>query len=114
MNAQYIYHDRKIEYVVIPYRDYLSLTKQPAPAGNADEDDNVLIPHEVIELRFLKGMSKLAAWRKYLKISQKDMASRAGMTQGALSQIEKSGSNHRATLEKLAAAMNISVAQLAD
>ena len=33
MNAQYIYHDRKIEYVVIPYRDYLSLTKQPPPAG---------------------------------------------------------------------------------
>lgn len=113
MNTQYIYNNNKIEYVVLPYRDYLRLTKQPEPAA-ADNDDNALIPHEVVELRFLKGMSKFAAWRKYLKISQKELARRAGMTQGAVSQIEKSNSPHRATLAKLAAAMNISLAQLAD
>ncbi|MHB9139779.1 MAG: helix-turn-helix domain-containing protein [Victivallaceae bacterium] len=114
MNTQYIYNNNKIEYVVLPYRDYLRLTKQPEPAVATEDDDNALIPQEVIELRFLKGMSKFAAWRKYLKISQKELARRAGMTQGAVSQIEKSSSPHRATLAKLAAAMNISLAQLAD
>jgi len=113
MNTQYIYHDNKIEYVVIPYRDYLRLAKQPEPVAKEDEDI-ARIPHAVVKLNVIDGLTMVAAWRKYLKISQKDLASRVGMTQGALSQIEKSGSNHRATLEKLAAAMNISLAQLTD
>lgn len=113
MNTQYIYSNNKIEYVVLPYQEYLRLTKAPVTTA-AEKDDDALIPHEVIELRFLKGMSKFAAWRKYLKISQKELARRAGITQGAVSQIEKSNSPHRATLAKLAAAMNISLAQLSD
>ncbi len=84
------------------------------PKLKFDTDDNARIPHAVVKLNVIDGLTMIAAWRKYLKISQKDLAGRAGMTQSALSRIEKSGSNHRATLEKLAAAMNISIAQLTD
>ena len=113
MEAQYIYNNRQIEYVILPYSAYLKLTGRRKATPKRDNED-VLIPQEVIELRFLKGMTKVAAWRKHLKISQRELAMRTGMTQGAISQIEKSGSNHRGTLEKLARAMNISVAQLSD
>ena len=84
------------------------------PKLKFDTDDNALILHAVVKLNVIDGLTMVAAWRKYLKISQKDLAGRTGMTQSALSQIEKSGSNHRATLEKLASAMNISIAQLTD
>ncbi len=84
------------------------------PKLKFDTDDNALIQHAVVKLNVIDGLTMVAAWRKYLKISQKDLAGRAGMTQSALSQIEKSGSNHSATLEKLASAMNISISQLTD
>lgn len=110
MDTQYIYNNQQIEFVVIPYRDYLRLTRHQdaVAAENQDADCETLIPQAVMELRFLKGLSKLAAWRKHLKISQKELARRAGMTQGALSQMEKSGAKpQRASLEKLAAAMGL-------
>jgi len=61
-------------------------------------------------------MNLVKASRTYLKMSQKDVAKQAGITQAALSQMEKADNNkHRtATLEKLANAMGVSVDQLKD
>lgn len=73
------------------------------------------IPHEVVGLVIKKKMNLVKAWRTYLKMSQKDVAKQAGITQAALSQMEKADNKHRtATLEKLANAMGVSVDQLKD
>ena len=62
-----------------------------------------------------KKMNLLKAWRTYLKMSQKDVAQKAGISQAALSQMEKIDNEHRtATLVKLAKAMGVSVDQLKD
>ena len=48
-------------------------------------------------------------------MSQKDVAQKAGISQAALSQMEKIDNEHRtATLAKLAKAMGVSVDQLKD
>jgi len=57
----------------------------------------------------------LKAWRKHLGLTQKEVARRAGITQSALSQMERMAINNRtATLEKLAKAMGIEAGQLVD
>ena len=71
------------------------------------------IPHEVVGLTIKKGYTLVRAWREYLGLTQKEVAKRMGITQAALSQMEAGEKRLRkATLEKLAAAMGISVEQL--
>ena len=73
------------------------------------------IPHEVVEWVIEKEFNLLKAWRKYLGFTQKTVAQRAGISQSALSQMERTETNHRtATLEKLAKALGIETAQLVD
>jgi len=60
-------------------------------------------------------MNLVKAWRKYLGLTQAAVARRAGISQAALSQMERADNNLRnATLEKLARAMQLSVDQLTD
>jgi transcriptional regulator with XRE-family HTH domain len=60
-------------------------------------------------------MNLVKAWRTHLGLTQKQVAKKAGISQSALSQMEKTENNpHSATLEKLAKAMNLSVDQLED
>ncbi|MCP4116926.1 MAG: helix-turn-helix transcriptional regulator [Desulfobacteraceae bacterium] len=93
-------------FAVIPYDEYLKLVPPK------DEDT---IPHEVVELVIKKGFNLLKAWRSYLGMTQKQVAKKAGITQAALSQMEKTDNELRtATLEKLATAMDITVEQLRD
>jgi len=104
-NVQFIEQSGKPVFVVIPYEEYLKLL-QP---------EEVTIPHEVVGLVVKKGMNLVKAWRTYLGITQAEVAKKAGISQAALSQMEKSENELRtATLEKLAAAMRISVEQLKD
>lgn len=78
-------------------------------------DEDVTIPHEVVGLVVKKGMSLVKAWRAYLGMTQTEVAKKAGISQAALSQIEKSENKLRtATLEKLARVMDLSVEQLKD
>lgn len=72
----------------------------------------VSFPLEVAEMNTLKGYSLIKSWRIYKGKTQKELAAALGMTQGAFSQIEKSETNQRATLEKIAGALGIDVAQL--
>ena len=104
-NVQFIEQSGKPVFVVIPYEEYLRLL---AP-------EEVTIPHEVVGLVVKKGMNLVKAWRTHLGMTQIEVASKAGMSQAALSQMEKSENDLRtATLEKLAAAMGLSVEQLKD
>jgi DNA-binding XRE family transcriptional regulator len=105
-NAQIIEKDGKPIFAVIPYEDYLALLP---------EESDQTIPHEVVGLVIKKKMNLVKAWRTHLKMSQKDVARKAGISQAALSQMEKTDNDHRtATLEKLANALGLFVDQLKD
>jgi len=105
-DVQIIKKDGKPAFAVIPYEEYLKLL----PSG---EDST--IPHEVVGLVIKKGMNLVKAWRTHLGLTQKEVAKRAGISQAALSQMEKSNNELRnATLEKLATAMGLSAEQLQD
>jgi DNA-binding XRE family transcriptional regulator len=95
-------------FAVIPYHEYLKLVSM------AGKDEDALIPHEVVELVIKKDINLARAWRVYLGLTQKEVAKRAGISQSALSQIEKAENSRSATLEKLAKAMGLTISQLTD
>ena len=104
INVQILEQDGVPAFAVIPYKDYLAAFPQ---------DDT--IPHEVVGLVIKKEYNLLKAWRIYLGLKQIEVAKKAGITQAALSQMERAENpNRTATLEKLAAAMGISIDQLRD
>jgi DNA-binding XRE family transcriptional regulator len=104
-NIQYIEQNGNPVFAVIPYDEYLKLLPS----------EDVTIPHEVVSLVIKKGMNLVKAWRTHLGLTQSEIAKKAGITQAALSQMEKTENTLRtATLEKLAKAMNLTVEQLKD
>jgi DNA-binding XRE family transcriptional regulator len=104
-NVQYIEQNGKPAFVVIPYDDYIKLLPT----------EDVAIPHEVVGLVVKKGMNLVKAWRTYLGMTQSEVAKKAGISQAALSQMEKTDNPLRvATLEKLAIALGLSIEQLKD
>ena len=106
-DIQIIRKGGKPVFAVVPYDKWLELT--------GSEDENIYIPHEVVGYQLKEGLSLIAAWRKHLKITQKELAAQTGMTQPAIAQIEKPDSKtQRKTLEKIALAMNLDVEQITD
>lgn len=102
-NIQIIERDGKPEYAVIPYDQFTAL---------AGVNDEPTIPHEVVGLVINNGMSIIKAWRTYMNLTQREIAERAGITPSAMAQIEKSDRPHKATLERIAEALGLSVGQL--
>ena len=104
-NVQFIEQNGKPAFAVIPYEEYLRLLPP----------EDVTIPHEVVGLVVRGGMTLVKAWRTYLELTQVQVAKKAGMSQAALSQMEKGEKNLRTeTLKKLAAAMGLDVEQIRD
>ena len=105
-SVQIIEKDGHPMFAVIPYEDYLNLLPK---------DERVTVPHEVVGLVVKEGMNLVRAWRKYLGLTQAEVSRRAGISQAALSQMERADNKLRnATLEKLAQAMGLSIDQLTD
>ncbi len=104
-NVQIIRQDGKPAFAVIPYDDFLEL---------AGEEDKATIPHAVVGLVVENGWNLLKAWRKHLGLSQGELATRAGISQPALSQMERSENLRSDTVEKLANALGIEAGQLVD
>ena len=97
-------HDGHPLYAVVPYEDYQALI---------ESDDNVTLPHNVVELIAVKGLSPMAAWRKYRGLSQEQMAQKLSVSQGAIAQAESAGNNPQyATLKAWSNVLDCSVAQL--
>jgi len=105
-NVQVIHQGGKPAFAVIPYDEFLRLSEQ--------SDGEVTIPHEVVGMLISKGWNLVKAWRKHLGMSQKVLAKKAGISQPALSQMERSANLRNATLEKLAAALDLQPEQLVD
>jgi len=106
IDVQIIEKDGKPAFAVIPYEEYLRLRPK---------DEVETIPHEVVGLVIKKRMNLVKAWRTHLRLTQREVAKRVGISQAALSQMEKSANELRTTtLEKLARALGISAEQLQD
>lgn len=108
-DIQIITQDGKPAFAVVPYDVWQEVS------GQHRADDSVYIPHDVVSLQIKKGLSLIAAWRKYKGLSQKALASRIGISQPAMAQIESIDSTPQTkTLEKIASALGISLAQIID
>jgi DNA-binding XRE family transcriptional regulator len=106
-NVQVIKQGGLPAFAVIPYDDYLAMLTK-----NTEGDS---VPREVAEKAILEAMPLIKAWRLHLGLTQKDVAKRAGITQAALSQMERAENiNRTTTLEKLADAMGLSIDQVQD
>ena len=70
-----------------------------------------LIPHNVIS-RTVDGATPARAWREHLGLTQAEVAKRLGVSQSAYAQQENSERLRKASIEKIAEAMNITTAQL--
>ncbi|EGQ8054294.1 TPA: helix-turn-helix domain-containing protein [Vibrio parahaemolyticus] len=104
-NVQIIKQGGAPAFAVLPYDEYLELI--------GGDDENVYIPHEVAEMVLGDDVSLITAWRKYLKMSQTELANKMGITQGAVAQMEKADSKpHQRTLKNAAKAMGILPEQL--
>ena len=103
-------------YVLVPIADFERLTEIEADIEvESDEFDGVTIPHGVVNIMFDKDVSQIAAWRIYRGLTQTEAAKSAGITQAALSQIERKGSRPQAqTRELFASIYQCAPDQLAD
>ena len=93
----------KPAFAVIPYSEYLSLSKQNAPT----------IPNAVVNKVINMDMTPIRAWREHLGLTQSEVARRLGISQSAYAQQEAKEPVRKSTLEKVAKALGIVPEQLA-
>lgn len=70
-----------------------------------------MIPNAVVGKRVMDGVSMLHAWREYLMLTQTDMAERMGISQAGYAQIETAKRPRKATLQKSADGLGITLEQ---
>ena len=106
---QIISQDGKPAFAVIPYDEYLELLEHAG--GRPDED--VILPHEVVKLSILGGMSLIRAWREHLGLTQEEIARRMGISQPAYAKFEAKDAHPRVvSCKRIAEAMGIEWEQL--
>lgn len=94
----------KPAFAVIPYEEYLSLSRH-RPSET--------IPNAVVNKVINKDMTPMRAWREHLGLTQTEVARRLGISQSAYAQQEAKEPVRKATREKIAKALGISPEQLA-
>lgn len=96
-------NDGKPAFVVLPYADFIKLPGVIAPGT---------IPNAVVGRRIMDEVSMLQAWREHLMLTQSEMAKRMGISQAGYAQMEAAKRPRKATLQKAADALGISLEQL--
>jgi DNA-binding XRE family transcriptional regulator len=95
--------DGKPAFVVLPYADYVARTVS----------DKGLTPHEVVSRVVRDEVTPARAWREYLGLTQAEVAARLGVSQPTYAEQEGGELRLRkATKEKIAAALGITLEQL--
>ncbi|UXU88002.1 helix-turn-helix domain-containing protein [Burkholderia sp. S-53] len=89
-------------FVVIPYADYVA---QQSRARD-------LIPHEVVTRAVFDGSSPARAWREYLGLTRAEIAQRIGISRSDYAKREKRQKLRKPMRRKVAAALDITPAQL--
>ena len=93
----------KPAFAVIPYAEYLTLSKHRAET----------IPNAVVNKVINKDMTPIRAWREHLGLTQMEVARRLGISQSAYAQQEAKEPARKSTREKIAKALGIVPEQLA-
>jgi DNA-binding XRE family transcriptional regulator len=121
IKVQYIPQDGEPQYAVVPIEDYKSLV-----AISAGSDDHRSF-HEILEAidtgeetfpdefvgRLIDTDSPLREWRKYRGMTQVELATASGLSQGAIAQIEAGKRNPTVeTARKIANALNCDIDDL--
>jgi DNA-binding XRE family transcriptional regulator len=92
-----------IQYVVVPYADFLRLSSRVETA----------VPNEVAERVIMGKLTPIRAWREHLGLTQSEVAARMEISQAALAQIESPEARPRkTTLRRVAQALCIQLEQL--
>ena len=115
----------KPEFIILPIAEYEHLLANAIPYDDdneedweeipveKDEFDDVTIPTRLCGLWRKKNVNNLGAWRIYRNLSQKEVAEMTGLTQSAISQVERKESKpQKKTREKLAKTYNCLPEQL--
>lgn len=89
-------------FVVVPYAEFVRL--YGFTPGT--------IPHAVVSAE-VDGASATKAWREHLRLTQAEVAARMGVSQAAFAQMEGAKRPRKATLQKVADAMGLTLEQLA-
>ncbi len=115
MNAhtshQIITQNGKPVFAVIPYDEYMELMEH---AGGRP-DHEVTLPHEVVKMTTLGGLSLIRAWREHLGLTQEEVARRMGISQPAYAKLEgKSAQPRVATCKRIAEALGVEWEQLTE
>ena len=111
MNVQYI-NDKngETQFVILPIEEYRRLTgddnddEWEEVPYEASEFDDVSLPFAIADIMTGRDVSAIAAWRILRGLTQAQAAEKAGISQAALSQIEKKGARPQSkTREQFAA-----------
>ncbi|WP_321917286.1 helix-turn-helix transcriptional regulator [Burkholderia cepacia] len=89
-------------FVVIPYADYVA---QRCAARD-------LIPHELVTRVVFDGSSPARAWREHLGLTRAEVARRIGISRSDYAKQEKREKLRKSMRKKIAAALDITIAQL--
>ena len=94
-------------YVLVPLEEFAEMTE-----GEQSRTEGDAVPWSIVRRHIEEEVSMTRAWREHLGLTQAEVAERIGISQPALSQIEKQRRPRKVTLQKVAKALGISVAQL--
>ncbi|WP_423378010.1 helix-turn-helix domain-containing protein [Burkholderia sp. LMG 32019] len=89
-------------FVVIPYADYVA-----QQSGTRDP-----IPHALVTRAVFDGSSPARAWREYLGLTRAEVARRIGISRSDYAKQEKREKLRKSMRKKVAAALDITLAQL--
>jgi predicted transcriptional regulator len=95
--------DGRPAFVIVPFEEFEKMKS----VQNAST-----VPNNVVNLSFDKNLTPMAAWREHLGLTQVQVASRMNITQAAYAQMERVKKPRKATLQKVADALGLTVEQL--
>lgn len=96
------------KFVIMPLHEYKRLQKQIL-SHKKDEEGT---PLSVVELAFKQKISSIKAWRKYLGLTQSEIAKKLNITQACFSKYESSESLPNPIKRKIAKVMGLTFDQL--
>jgi DNA-binding XRE family transcriptional regulator len=92
-------------FAVLPFALYQALIHNKPRAEPA-------IPLEVVDRALAHDWSAARAWREYLELTQTDVATRMGITQGSYAQLESKKTIRKSSRQRIAQAFGIDETQL--
>lgn len=120
MSVQFIEHNGRQEYAVIPVEKYNSLLEKAEMLDDIRAFDKAILSDEEsipadIVARLISGDNKLKVWRTYRGMTQSELGKQTGLAQGTIAQIEggaRKGSI--SVLKKIATILSLDIEDLID